>query len=228
MLRSRRLLNGETLVLDVPDASALPGSTAISVLSLGEVELEINAGNVEDLDFYLSLSGTELTGALQIRTGTTLRHGRHGGDPAAGIALAMSVGEHEVYGITVPSTDLEMLAAHLADIELVAHPDGPSVRTGGTVAWSAYRTHSVAQAVDLGAGEGYLLDLRRTRSGQAPTSGAGGLQARGGLLSRSSPQERHAYAILESADFLSYGIPGEQTDLDLVASSLAGVRTDLG
>ena len=227
MQTTRRLLNGETLLLDVPDAAALPGSTTISVLSLDGVELEVNGGSSDDLDFYLSLSGTSLTEEVRLRGGEPLRCGRYGGDPASGWAFALRVGDHEVYGFTVPTMDLEELTAHLAQVDAEADPDGPALRPGGHVSWSTYRTHTVAQVVDLGAADGYLLDLRRTRSGSTPPEGTSGVQVRGGLLARSSGDERHAYAVLEAPAFVSYGIPGDQTDLDVVATSLASVTTEL-
>lgn len=226
MRKTRRLLNGDALVLDVPDASALPGSTAISVLSLGGQELEVNSGTAADLEFYLSISGSTLSSELTLRDGALLRYGRYGGDPASGLAFAIAAGDHEIYGFTAPSLDIETLTSHLASVRVQPHPDGPSLALSGEVSWSEYRTHTVAQVVQLGPEQGFLLDVRRTRTDDIARHG--GVEVRGGWLSRSAPEERHAYAVLEAAHFVSYGIPGDQGNLDLVAGVLSSVSTELG
>ncbi len=238
MRTSRRMLNGEVLDLDVPDAAALPPSTAISVLSLDGRELELTSGSVSDRDYYLSLSGTRLDQELTLPGGRLLRTGRYGGDPASGLGFSVSVGAHEVYGFTTPGVDLETLAGQLGQVRFVDTDTGPWVEPLAPVDWSAHRAHVVAQVVELsGAGgegseqpAGYLLDVRRTRSGAPPvgTGTADGIAVRGGRLSRSAVQERHAYAVLEAADFIAYGIPGGADDLDLVATSMSVVTTRLG
>lgn len=234
MKTNRRLLNGETLTLDVPDASALAGSTAISVLSFDGLEVEVTSGTRDDLDYYLSLSGTELGSRIQLRSGHPLHYGRYAGDPAEGLGFAVPVGSWWVYGFSASGTDAEGLAAQLAEVGLQDHPDGPALTPSGSASWSPYRTHTVAQMVttaqDAGPGSGYLLDVRRTRSG-SETSGRGagdGIAVRGGRLSRSSVQERHAYAVLEAADFIVYGVPGGAEDLDRVATSMSQVTAELG
>lgn len=227
MRKTRRLLNGDLLALDVPDATALPGSTAISVLSLDDHELEVNSGTDGDLEFYLSISGSQLTEEVTLRDGSPLRHGRHGGDPASGIAFAVAVGDHRVYGFTVPSMDLEALTSYLSTVTFQADSDGPALGLSGAVTWSQYRTHTVAQVVDLADEQGFLLDVRRTRTDDIARDGAG-IEVSGGWLTRSSEEERHAYAVLEAKDFVSYGIPGDQGNLDLVATVLSGVTTELG
>lgn len=229
MRKTRNLLSGDTLVLDVPDAADLPGSTAISVLLIDGVELELTSGTAADLEFYLSLSGTTLTSETTLRSGTVLRHGRYGGDPAQGVGFSATVGDHEIYGFTVPTMDVETLTGHLAQVSLEAAPEGPVVRAARATAvpWSPYRTHTVAQAVHVGDERGYLLDVRRTRNDRQP-AGTDGIGVRGGRLSRSSVQERHAYAVLEALDFVSYGVPGGADDLDRVATSMSQVRTELG
>lgn len=227
MRKNRRLLNGDLLTLEVPDADALPGSTAISVLSLDGQELELNSGTAGDLEFYLSISGSELTGEAVLRDGTTLRYGRYGGDPDSGFAFSVTVGEHEVYGFTVPAMDVEALTSYLASVAFESGAEGPVLTLSGPVGWSQYRTHTVAQVVDLPAGEGFLMDIRRTRTDDIARENAG-VEVDGGWLTRSSEQERHAYAVLEASDFVTYGIPGEQGDLDQVATVLSGTTTELG
>lgn len=227
MRKNRRLLNGDLLALQVPDAAALPGSTAISVLSLDDHELEVNSGTAADLEFYLSISGSQLTDEVTLRDGSALRYGRHGADPASGFVFAVAVGEHHVYGFTVPTMDIETLTSYLAGVTFRPHEDGPTLELSGSVTWSQYRTHTVAQVVDLSQGQGFLLDVRRTRTGDIARDGAG-MEVPGGWLTRSSTEERHAYAVLEATDFVSYGIPGDQGDVDLVATVLSGVTTELG
>lgn len=229
MRTARRMLNGDLLTLDVPDAEHLPGSTAVSVLSLDGRELELSSGPPEALEHYLSMSGSRLDRQLTLRSGHVLRHGRYGGDAALGHAFSVTLGGHELFGFTTPATDLETLSGALSEVGLEAGADGPVVRPAGSVTWSEYRTHGVAQVVHLADGQGYLLDVRRTRPGTtAPDQDAAGVAVRGGRLSRSSEQERHAYAVLEADAFVCYGIPATAQDLDRVATSMAGVLAGLG
>lgn len=234
MRTRRRLLHGDLVEIDVPDATELPGGTAVSVLlvqaAAGEQELEVTGGTAADRDHYLGLSGTRLTGTVSLRTGGEVRYGRYGDDPAQGVAFALGVGEHWVYGFTTPGTDAETLAGTLARVSTRDTPEGAVLEPGGDVGWSPHRAHVVTQVVRLaddpdGGERGYLLDVRR-----APGAGdrdSAGVEVRGGLLSRSAVEERHAYAVLEAPDFVSYGIPGGAEQLDLVASSLAQVTTEL-
>lgn len=225
MHTTRRLLNGDTVVLDVPAATALPPASAVSVLALDGHELEITSGGPEALAFSLSLSGSHLTAQLALRSGPLLRHGRLGGDPAAGLTFSVQVGQHEVFGSTPPAMDAETLAGYLAEVGFEPGDHGPAVRPAGRVSWSTYRTHTVAQVVEAGSDRGLLLDVRRTVTPRLSRSE--GMTVRGGRLSRSGPQERHPYAILEARDFVTYGIPGDETDLDLVARVLAETTTEL-
>lgn len=226
MRTTRRLHNGETLALDVPDAAGLPPAAAISVLSQDGLELEINSGSAHHLEHYLATSGSTLTHEVQLRDGLTLRHGRHGGDPASGLAFAVAVGDHEVYGFTVPTLDLEGLTALLSQVQFAPGPDGPVLTPGGSVQWSPFRTHDIAQVVELTSGGHALLDIRRTRSGVTRPSTAG-LDVRGGRLSRSAEADRAHYAVLEAPDFIVYGIPGTIEDMDTVASTLGQITAEL-
>lgn len=226
MRATRNLLNGETLVLDVPDATELPPSAAISVLAQDGLELEVNSGSPDHLQHYLSVSGSTLTDEVALRTGATLRYGRYGGDPAQGLAFSVSVGDFEVYGFTVPSVDLEALSALLSQVELTPQAAGPVLSPAGSVSWSDYRTHDVAQVVHLTGNGRLLLDVRRTRSGVTRPSGTG-LDVRGGRLSRSADDERAHYAVLEAAAFVVYGIPGTEDDVDTVTSTLSQVTAEL-
>jgi hypothetical protein len=221
----RRLLNGDTVVIDVPAAADLPPATAVSVLSLDGRELEVTSGGPDALAFYLSLSGSRLTRQLTLRSGPVLRHGWHGDDPDGGLVFSVPVGAYEVFGFTTPDLDVEALAGYLADVVFEPGTHGPALRPGGRVTWSASRTHTVAQVVDTAPGSGILLDVRRTVTPRMSRSE--GLPVRGGRLSRSDPQERHPYAILEARDFVTYGIPGTEDDLDLVAGVLADITTEL-
>ena len=226
MRTTRRLHNGETLVLEVPDATSLPPSAAISVLTSDGLELEVNSGGAGHLEHYLSVSGSTLTDEVGLRNGVTLRYGRYGGDPASGLAFSVRVGDHEVYGFTVPSLDLEGLSALLSQVEFTADAAGPVLTPGGSVEWSPFRTHDVAQVADLGGGQHALLDVRRTRNGITRPTGPG-LDVRGGRLSRSSEEERANYAVLEASAFVVYGIPGTEDGIDAVATSLSQVTAEL-
>lgn len=226
MRTQRHLLNGETLVLDVPGADVLPAPTAISVLSQGGRELEITSGTAEHLEHYLSLSGSALTDEVGLRTGLQLRHGRYGGDPQQGLAFSVQVGEHEVYGFTTPELDAEALGALLSSVEMEPGTAGPVLAPTGEVTWSDYRTHDVAQVVQRPDGSRYLLDVRRARAGVSRPSGPG-LDVRGGKLSRSPEDERGTYVVLETSDFIVYGIPGSEDALDGVADALGQVTAEV-
>lgn len=243
MQTTHRLLNGEAVRIDVPDALTLPGGTSLAVLALeGAGEMQVTAGRAADLAFFLQVTGTSLDREVALRGGGTLRHGRYAGDPAQGLGWSMALGEHgehgehELFGFTLPTVDLEALTGFLADVDVQADPVGPVLTPHGRVTWSPYRTQSVAQVVELPApaagggdgGFGYLLDSRRARTGyldgDRPETG---VQVRGGRLSRSGEQERQRYGVLEGRDFVTYGLPGQDEAVDLVLTSLAEVVVEL-
>lgn len=237
MQTTHRLLNGEVVRIEVPDAVALPGGTSLGVLALeGAGEMQLTAGRAADLAFFLQVTGTTLGRETALRGGHVLRHGRYAGDPAQGIGWSITLGEHELFGFGVPTLDLEALTGFLADVDVQADPLGPVLTPRGRVSWSPYRTLSVAQVVELPApasvggdgGFGYLLDSRRARTGyldgDRPETG---LQVRGGRLTRSGEQERQRYGVLESRDFVTYGLPGEDEAVDVVLTSLAEVVVEL-
>lgn len=237
MQTTHRLLNGEAVRIDVPDAVALPGGTSLAVLALeGGGEMQVTAGRAADLAFFLQVTGTTLDREVALRGGGTLRHGRYAGDPAQGIGWSWALGEHELFGFTLPTVDLEALTGFLTEVDVQADPVGPVLVPRGRVTWSPYRTLSVAQVVELptpaGAGDegslGYLLDIRRTRTGYLDGDRPEvGVQVRGGRLTRSGEQERHRYGVLESRDFVSYGLPGQDEAVDVVLTSLAEVVVEL-
>lgn len=238
MQTTHRLLNGEAVQIDVPDAVGLPGGTSLGVLALdGAGEMQVTGGRAPDLDFFLQVTGTALDREVGLRAGRTLRHGRYGGDPAQGVGWAVALGEHHLYGFTLPTVDLETLTGFLADVDLDADGLGLWLTPRDRVSWSPYRTLSVAQVVELsgslggdgGGGVGYLLDSRRARTGyldgDRPEAGT---RVRGGLLTRSGADERHRYGVLESRDFVTYGLPGQDEGVDAVLTSLAEVVVELG
>jgi hypothetical protein len=237
MQTTHRLLNGEAVRIDVPDAVGLPGGTSLGVLALeGAGEMQVTSGAAADLDFFLRVTGTALDREVALRDGRTLHHGRFAGDPAQGIGWAMTLGEHRIFGFTLPSMDLEGLTGFLADVDLREDPLGPVLTPGGRVAWSPYRTLSLAQVVELPVPEaaggqdgfGYLLDVRRARTGyldgDRPETGT---PVRGGRLTRSGDEERHRYGVLEGRDFVSYGLPGQDEAIDLVLTSLSEALVEL-
>lgn len=223
---NRHLLNGETLVLDVPGADRLPVPTAISVLSHDGRELEVNSGTADHLEHYLSTSGSTLTDEVGLRTGLQLRYGRYGGDPQQGLAFAVRVGDHEVYGFTTPEVDVEGLGALLSSVEMVPEGSGPVLTPLGEVSWSDYRTHDVAQVVRRADGGLFLLDVRRARAGVTRPAGPG-VDVRGGRLSRSPEDERATYVVLETNDFIVYGIPGSEDGMEVVTDALSQITAEL-
>ncbi|WP_131103237.1 hypothetical protein [Ornithinimicrobium sufpigmenti] len=235
MQTTHRLLNGEAVRIDVPGAVGLPGGTSLGVLALdGAGEMQVTAGRAADLSFFLQVTGTALDREIGLRGGRTLQHGRYSGDPAQGIGWSMTVGEHHLFGFTLPTVDLEALTGFLADVDVQADPVGPVLTPSGRVTWSPYRTFSIAQVVELPPSPegdpnetlGYLLDSRRARTGDLDGDRPG-IQVRGGRLSRSGAQERHRYGVLESRDFVSYGLPGQDEAVDLVLTSLSEVLVEL-
>lgn len=237
MQTTHRLLNGEAVRIDVPDAVGLPGGTSLAVLALeGAGEMQVTAGRTADLDFFLQVTGTSLDREVALRGGRTVRHGRYSGDPGQGLGWSVALGEHHLFGFTLPGVDLEALTGFLADVDLDVDPVGPVLTPRGRVTWSPYRTLSIAQVVELGdasggegaGGFGYLLDSRRARTGHLDSDRPeAGVQVRGGRLSRSGEQERHRYGVLESRDFVSYGLPGQDEGVDAVLSSLSEVLVEL-
>lgn len=231
MQTRRRLLNGEAALIDAPDAAGLPGGTAISVLALdGTGEMEVNGGREADLSFFLEVTGTTLERDLALRGGRTVRYGRFGGDPQQGLAWSIVLGGHHVYGFGLPTLTLEALAGFLTDVEMQADDLGAVLTPTGRTSWSQYRTHTLAQVVELApaAATGYLLDIRRARTGQLQTGRAeSGVRVRGGLLTRSGDQEQHRYGILEGEDFISYGLPGTDEGVDAVLTSLSQLSVEL-
>ena len=237
METTHRLLGGEAVRLDVPGASGLPGGTSIGVLSLeGAGAMEVTGGREADLAFFLEVTGTDLAREVGLRDGRTLRYGRFHGDPAQGLGWSIALdGGHHLFGHTVPVLDVEELTGFLADVDVQVDRLGPVLTPAGRTSWAAHRTQTVAQVVELTGpvgrdgtqGTGYLLDVRRTRSGHAPTRQGAGLKVRGGLLTRSGEAEQHRYGILESADFVSYGLPGSDEGVDAVLASLSEVVVEL-
>lgn len=238
MQTTHRLLNGDGVRVDVPDATALPGGTALAVLALdGAGQLEVTSGTEPDLAFYLQVTGTTLDREVALRAGRVLRYGRLGGDPQQGLGWSVEVGGHRLYGSTVPTMDVEALTGYLADVDVQADPLGPVLAPAGRTSWSPYRTQTLAQVVELAGAEpsedpgtgrpGYLLDIRRARTGQLQPGRSSGAPVRGGLLSRASGEERHPYAVLESGDFVTYGMPGSEDVLDAVVTSMAQVAVEL-
>lgn len=237
METTHRLLNGEGVRIDVPGAAGLPGGTSISVLSLeGAGAMEVTGGREADLGFFLEVTGTDLAREVVLRDGRTLRHGRFHGDPAQGLGWAVALdGGHHLFGHTVPVLDVEELSGFLADVDVQVDALGPVLTPTGRTSWAAHRTHTVAQVVELtgalgadgSGGTGYLLDVRRTKSGRTPQREGAGVQVRGGLLTRSGDAEQHRYGILESADFVSYGLPGSDEAVDSVLTSLSEVVVEL-
>ena len=227
MEAERILVNGDRAVVTIPDASALPSAVATGVLFADGSELEVNAGGEAALAFFLDTTETAFTSTLTLRGGAALRMGSRGGDAGAGRCFGIAVGKSHLFGWATPSTSVETLAGWLSSVDAQALGSGIQVRPGGHVSWSPYRTFSVAQQVDLADGSGYLLDLRRIRADRPPRKEGGGLRVRGGLLTRSAPSEEQPHVVLESAAFVSYGIPIGAASLDRIATSMASATTVL-
>ncbi|MBA2695499.1 MAG: hypothetical protein ACR2FV_16580 [Ornithinimicrobium sp.] len=218
------LLNGEIVVVDVPDA-ALTAPVRTSVLSTGGLEIEVNAGAAEAADFYIASTGSSLTQEMSLRSGLRLRTGSLGG--GTGTAFVVDVADEVVFGPAPPSMSVEDLAALLTATAPEMTPDGVALSPRGGVAWSNYRTHDLVIPVEVSGGQRYLLDVRAAFTLGEPAQQPVGRRVAGGLLSRSEESEgRHV--ILEAPDHVAYGIPLPGTDPDVLVQSMSGVRVSTG
>lgn len=226
------LLNGESVVVEVPDAQ-LTAPVRTSVLATKGVEVEVNAGSPESADFYVTSTGSTLTQELTLRTGHRLRVGALGGGTGRAFVVDVDgdgddeLGTEAVFGPAPPGVSLEGLAALLSAARPQMTPEGATLNPSGDVTWSTYRTHDLVVPVEVTGGQRYLLDVRRAFSLGQPGEGPVGKQVAGGLLSRSEDDEgRHL--ILEAPDHVAYGIPLPGTDLDVLVQSMSGVRVSVG
>lgn len=215
------LLTGEPVSIDVPDGT-LARPVRTSVLIDSGVELEVNAGAAEAADFYLESTRTRLSGSVQLAGGMSLRTGALGGDPKAGLGYRVTASADEVlFGSAAPSMTLEALARTLAAARIGRGPRGVQMAPSGPAAWSPYRSHDLNQSVRLSAADGYLLDVRRVGQRGAPSKV--GVRVRGGRLTRSAPGSP-SHVVLETTDFVVYGVPKGATSLDRLATSMSRVE----
>ncbi|XVX21408.1 hypothetical protein ACQP1U_05910 [Actinomycetota bacterium] len=225
MRNQTALLNGDLVSVDAPTAATLAPAVRASVLQVGSLELELHAGTEESAEFFLTTTGTTPTRDLRLRGGQTLRTGHLGGDPAAGQAFVVEVGADRLFGSAAPSMSLEALAAALSEAGISRGPRGPRLAPRGKVGWSPRRTHSAFQTVDPQTANGFLMDIRRIRAEDAAKQKPKGARVRGGHLSR-SVSASSVHVVLETSDFVVYGIPTQGADLDSLAGAMAEVRVD--
>ena len=226
MKTSIRLLNGDLVTIDVPGAATMPPASAVSVVETDGVELELTSGTPAILDFFTSSTGSVLGHEVTLRGGETLRIGALGGDPQHGRAFALSVGEDAIFGSCAPGLAVEELAAWLGRMTFRSTAQGPTVTPGRGQAWAAARAHAVAQQVILGGSRGYLLDVRRAEGAAMAPQRSQGVPVRGGRLMRSPAADEHRHVILDTSDFVAYGLPFDSTSLDEVATSMSRVTTE--
>lgn len=212
-----QLLNGEAVVLDVPDATALSAPLRTSVLVSADTELEINTGDQAALDFYLEGTGSELTSQVTLRSGMQLRTGALGG--GTGLVFVLSVGDDLVFGPAAPGLGLEGLMELLTAARPEAGPDGPLFRPQTPVTWSATRSHDVVVSATIRSGS-YVLDIRRAFT--EPVGADSDVKVLGGTLSRSRPADSR-HVILNAPDHVVYGIPLPDTDVDVLVESMSEV-----
>lgn len=219
-MRSRfTMLDGASVSVDAPQAS-LAAPIAIGVLFADPVEIEVNAGSSTARQVFLEATGTELTSAVTLRGGRTLRVGPLGGSKANGWGFTVDVGAHHLFGPAPPTMTVARLAALLSAAAPQATSRGPVLTPRGQLGWSPYRTHGASQVATLASGAEVALDIRRAVPGR--TQGARGVRVRGGMLTRSSEKGRE-HVILESAAFVTYGLPAPGTSLDALAGFMATV-----
>lgn len=218
------LLDGSPATVDVPDAAALGTPVAIGVLRTDGVEIEVNAGPEAAAKVFLDVTGTKLTGEVRLRGGDTVRLGALHGDKANGWAFVVTAGDARLFGSAAPSITSERLVAALSDAGLRRTARGLTLSPAGSVEWSPFRTQGASVLAKLGRGGNVLVDVRRAVAGQKPSGR--GVAVRGGRLTRSTGQGR-LHVVLENADFVTYGIPTPDTDLDALADAMAKVQVSL-
>lgn len=211
------LLNGDSLALSVPDATALSTPVRTSVLAAAKTELEVNTGDGAALDFYLESTGSELTSKITLRSGMRLRSGPLGG--GTGLIFVLDVGRQAIFGPAPPGLALSDLAEVLIDARPESGADGPVLRPHGKVSWSPSRTHDLVVSADISGGA-YVLDVRRAFADE--TEELAGAKVKGGTLSRSQPGESR-HVILNTPNYVIYGIPTPNTDVDVLVTSMADV-----
>lgn len=217
------LLDGSPVSVDAPHAS-LDAPVAIGVLFADSLEIEVNAGTPEAAELFLGITGTELTAALQLRGGRPLRLGRLGGQQDEGWGYVVEVGDTRLFGPTPPVLSAERLAAVLSELSPTRSQRGLTVTPTGSVGWSPYRTQGASLVLTPSSGNPLLLDIRRPVPDQRP--GRRGVEVRGGMLSRQGDPGRQ-HVVLESADFVTYGVPLPQTSLDELAEVMSEMLVEL-
>lgn len=212
-----QLLNGEAVALDVPDATALSAPVRTSVLVSGNTELEVNTGDAAAFDFYLEGTGSRLTMDVALPSGMQLRAGALGG--GTGLVFVLSVDDHLVFGPAAPALGLEGLMALLTAARPAASAGGPLFRPDGLVAWSRTRSHDAVVSATIRSGS-YVLDIRRAFT--EPVGADSDVEVVGGTLSR-SPAADSRHVILNAPQFVVYGIPLPDTDIDALVGSISEV-----
>ncbi len=217
------LLDGSPVSVDAPHAT-LEAPIAVGVLFTDTMEVEVNAGTPEAAGLFLDITGTELTSSLQLRGGRTLRLGPLGGQRGEGWGYVVEVGDDRLFGPTPPALSAERLAAVLSELSPARNQRGLTVTPNGAVGWSPYRTQGASQVLVPASGNPLLLDIRRPVPDQRP--GRRGAKVRGGLLSRQGDPGRQ-HVVLESDQFVTYGVPLPQTSLDELAEVMSEVLVEL-
>lgn len=219
------LLNGDPIVVDVPDAQRLSAPVRTSVLSSSGVEVEVNAGTPEAADFFVSSTGSTLTSSLNLRSGQPVRVGSLGG--GTGTVFVLDADPETVFGPVPPGVGLEELAALLSAAQPTVAPTGVYLTPGDGVAWSPYRTHDLVVSVETRERQQYLLDVRAAFTLGGDPQRSVGAPVTGGLLSRGGDQENR-HVVLEAPGHVAYGIPLPQTDLDALTTSMSQIQVSAG
>ena len=222
MLSQFTLLDGDLVSVDAPDVTLSP-PVVIGVLYADSTEIEVNAGTQEAADLFLEITGTKLTSQLTLRGDRTLHVGPLGGDRANGWGYVVEIGDDRVFGPTPPSVTVERLAAVLADTSPARNGRGVVLQPNGSATWSPFRTQGASQMGTRPDGTKLMLDIRRAVPGQKRSSK--GLQVRGGSLTKQNQHGRD-YVILENPDFVIYGLPIPEIELNDLAGTVAEVLVE--
>lgn len=213
------LLNGDDLTLTVPDASLAGFGTPVScsVLLVGDIELELHAGDLAAADFFFTTTGSTAGQPVRLRGGQELLTGAYGGRGGQGLAFRVDLADRALFGAAPPTMSREDVAAALSAAHIGLGRAGPVLRPSGAVQFSPQRSHDVAVTAAEASGRAALLDVRR--AAREPARGRQGRRVRGGYLSRSAPGER-VHVVLETDDAVAYALPPTEDDLTLAVDLL--------
>lgn len=226
MRKNRKLLDGTPLTIDVPDAAELPPETAIGVMRVDRLEIELTLATPEAAEHFLATTGSATGSPLRLKEGHEVHLGDLGGDARNGTVFVIVVDGLRVFGSVPPGVARVELARWLGLVSWVGRGNGLQAVLSRPAEWVREWPQTMAQVVRTRDGGHYLLDVRAATGRTPAPPVSGGVEVRGGRLYRSAKSDVRRHVILEAANFVSYAIPLPATDLDAVVTSMTDVLTE--